>query len=173
MLNTHSPLSGYYPSNKVPSRSTFTLFGKENWRLSFLCEGSKLMICVMYVWYVRIWRNNVGEQQRSRFGNNVAQSNYFCLQATSHMKCNKLFWINCKTRHRDFEGKQNCVKTSRHKATIWNFGRLIIVVNWLFSKQSNYYFFFISLLSHTYYYLLPAPQVWPSLLPWYRESFPS
>ena len=49
MLNTHSPLSGYYPSNKVPSRSTFTLFGKENWRLSFLCEGSKLMICVMYV----------------------------------------------------------------------------------------------------------------------------
>ena len=70
-------------------------------------------------------------------------------------------------------GKAKGVKTFGHKAPIWNFGRLIIVVNWLFSKQSNYYFFFISLLSHTYYYLLPAPQVWPSLLPWYRESFPS
>ena len=29
----------------------------------------------------------------------------FVYKLPPHMKCNKLFWINCKTRQRDFEGK--------------------------------------------------------------------
>ena len=70
--------------------------------------------------------------------------------------------------------KTKGVKTSRHKATIWNFGIYIkIVVKRFFQNNLIVCTFPYLLLLINQFYLLPALQAWPSPLPWYRESFPS
>ena len=125
-----------------------------------------------FCWYVRIWRNNVGEQQRSHFGNNVGQSNDFCLQATSPHEMQQVVLNILQKKAQRFWGGKSVKKTSGYKVPIWNFCRSIIVVNFIFSKQA--YFWYFSIINTYYLFsVLPAPQAWPSLLPWYRESFPS